>query len=143
MAKLIAPGPLDFNEEATFHFKERVLDRQSFSVDFTLPPEAIRYNTDELFGEGLARVTAYVYGEDLGTRRVVLSQPATWWDHFKKDHMPEWFCERFPIKWHHQRYVFDAKALYPYYRPLNGYSQPRYVVREIGLEEYDDDEFDS
>ncbi len=24
--------------------------------------------------------------------------PATWWQHFKQDHMPEWFKRRFPVE---------------------------------------------
>lgn len=55
------------------------------------------------------------------------STPSSWWQHFKRDHMPEWFKKRWPVKYVdklHRRKVstfvrmsgtvsFSVKAAYP------------------------------
>jgi len=61
------------------------------------------------------------------TFRLTTEYPATWWQMFKRDHMPEWFKKRWPVRYrteHHRRKVsswlrtsgtvsFEVKAAYP------------------------------
>lgn len=112
--------------------KERYLERASYNMDATVPPESIRFNVEDgLAGEMRARILHYVYQEDLGTYTHTLTMPATWWEHFKQDWMPAWFIERYPVKLKYSTVRLQGHAIFPEFRPPNGYSQVRYVLREV------------
>jgi len=131
MRRVTPPSEFDLDTPFERSFTTRAVNRQQYNVEFKLPPESIRYNTDQMFGEALARVTAYIYAEDLGVYNHEWTYPTTWWDHFKRDHMPKWFVERYPVQYTTHSKRLDAKAMFPQYRPPNGYSQVQYVIREM------------
>ena len=125
-------GPHTFDPEARFYTKDRALERQSYSEEMLVPPESIRFNIEETAqGYLKARILHYVYQEDLGTYTHTLAMPASWWDHFKRDCMPEWFIERYPVKMIRSTVRLQGHAIFPEFRPPNGYSQVRYVLREV------------
>lgn len=59
--------------------------------------DCYRYaNIDALF----AKLSAYVLKEEFEpvTETLTQSIPATWWQHFKRDHFPNWLVRRFPVR---------------------------------------------
>lgn len=121
----------DFDPNATLNVRDRRLDRQQFNIQHTLPPESIRYNIDNFYGESLARMTAYVYSESLGRYIHEWKYPSSWWQHFKRDHFPKWLLDRYPVQYTTNTIVLDGQAMYPNYRPPRGFNEPFYMIREI------------
>lgn len=120
----------EFEAGASFTIKERALDRKQYNVDQALPPEAIRFNVDEMYHPMRARLSAYIYTESIGEYEHRTAFPLTWWDHFKRDHFPKWLLDRFPVRYNIEYTTLTAEAMYPEFRPPNGYSQVRYIIRE-------------
>jgi len=81
----------------------------------------------------LARMTAYVYAEDLGTYMREYSYPSNWFEHLKQDHFPKWFTDRYPVKYTTKVIKLTGKAMYPNHRPPQGYDKPYYILREFSL----------
>ena len=57
--------------------------------------------------------------------------PKTWWEHFKKDHMPKWFLAKFPVK-----FITTTKSI-TVNTPCVHIKSPERVtrVRDFGVEE--------
>jgi len=62
-----------------------------------------------VFDSLVFRLEQAVWGENLD--RLDIVTPATWWDMLKKQHAPEWFKRRFPVRYNKQRY--DMRCVYP------------------------------
>lgn len=121
----------DFDPNATLNVRERRLDRQQFNIQNKLPPESIRYNIDDFYGESLARMTAYVYSESLGRYVHEWKYPSSWWQHLKRDHFPKWLLDRYPVQYTTNTVVLTGEAMYPDYRPPHGFNEPFYMIREV------------
>lgn len=43
--------------------------------------------------------------------------PLNWWQHLKKDHAPEWFVKKWPVKYKTETHVITGHVLYPDFDP--------------------------
>lgn len=73
------------------------------------------------------RISGYVWEEELEKRVLVASYPKTWWQHFKKDVMPEWFTKKFPVELKREEVLVKFTAVYPKFAEVS--EQP--FVRKI------------
>ena len=130
-------GPHTFDPESTFYVGTRALNREDYRMEAIIPPGSIRFNIEEnIEGQMRARITHYVYQEQLGKYRHTVSFPATVWDHIKQDWFPKlgrvgtWLLDRYPVQYNVDSVLLDVQTMYPEYRPLDGYKS-QYIVREV------------
>lgn len=71
--------------------------------------DQLRIYTINAMQELAIQIRKFIWKERLGTEELEI--PATWWDHFKEEHFPDWLLERFPPKYVKFSYKFDL--LYP------------------------------
>ena len=111
--------------------RQRALERQTFAVTRELPVDAYRNYVDDFNQQVRATLTAYIYYESMGKYTHSWTHPTTWWDHFKRDHFPKWLLAKYPAKYTTESVTLDARAIYPDWNPPNGYTEPRYIIREM------------
>lgn len=102
---------------------QRVLEMERVASQVMLPGAFMQdcakvgafpeYTMDRL----IVCLTSFVLTEQLVNeiQEVKLSVPSSWWQHFKRDHMPTWFKYRWPIKLTTMscQVQFRAKGTYP------------------------------
>jgi hypothetical protein len=82
----------------------RVLDKRRVAVQNIMPAGLKDVQAEEvrdwMYENLLVRLSAYVLTEQLADEYhpVSLGLPATWWQHLKQDHAPEWFKRRWPVR---------------------------------------------
>lgn len=124
-------GALGAREEPVLDHRELELKEASirsiYSVLSGADIEQIRCDVSRnVAGMMALRLTRSVWSEEVGqekeTRHIKYSVPASWWDMFKQEVMPEWFCRRFPPKdrvvFYPVQFTISTLAEYPGYRPL-------------------------
>jgi len=111
--------------------EDRPVYHEKFTLEFLKVAIAQRFN-NSLFGSFTEKNTeiwireigetlmfqleSYVMGQhNYQKYRVGVQIPKNWWEHFKRDHLPKWWSNRWPVKntivW---RVVeFDHKKIYP------------------------------
>lgn len=115
--------PLSYFTEVTPH----ILNKEKFSVSLAVAPEFSTYK----IGHDLVRETLvhqmdqYIWS--LPQDRIEVKVPSSWWQHFKRDMMPKWFTDRYPVKdklW----VVINRKLLYPNF---HGNDDPRIFTQVV------------
>ena len=97
--------------------KDVVLKRMHFAATEAIPAgELKRLNDakffcriDVKFGDLIAQMTDWVWGEDLETHSILY--PATWWQGFKETYFPRWLKRRFHVLYTIEH--FDVSVIYP------------------------------
>jgi hypothetical protein len=88
-------------------FERRLLEKMRVGLSERVGPDFARglemepWRIDQ-FAQGMTMtVSAYVLGEKLGQTEEVarLQVPATWWQHWKFSHGPQWLTKRWPVRW--------------------------------------------
>lgn len=116
---------------SSFNVRDREFKRDTFAVTRVLPVDAYRSYTDELNIGMKVDLTAYIYYESMGVYTHTWTYPTTWWDHFKQECFPKWLLAKYPAKYTTESIELDAKAIFPDWNPPRGYTEHRYIIREI------------
>lgn len=95
--------PAQFEESADFI--RRRLHARKFMLRQVVSQQQIDHThvdvaTDWLMGQFAATLHTKLYGEQLAraTAEEHVAFPTTWWQHLKRDHAPDWFLARWPVK---------------------------------------------
>lgn len=113
-------------------FKDRLLNLNRIALQVGISAAAIEahwWDAKNLVeDEGIARLTAYLYGERLDHSVIkTYTVYASWWDHFKDTKLPKWLRNKVMIQTITKSIQFDQqfKVLYPNFVPAN---RMEYVV---------------
>lgn len=63
-----------------------------------------------------AKLSAYVLTREVhrGTDAHLFRTPATWWQHLKADHFPQWYKRRWPVRYTDTEVKFDYRLVHAY-----------------------------
>lgn len=121
-------------------YRTHVLRSRQVAVHAVLPGDFVRdslafeAHRNNLFDDMLMRLSAHVLSDQLvsADEEVTLDVPASWWQHLKLSHAPEWFKRRWPVvcaTWRKDMH-FERHRTYPeadVVLPREKYGHPVYV----------------
>jgi hypothetical protein len=109
-------------------FQRRVLEKMRIGLSVRVSPQVAQSleieptEMDQFTNDLTLRISTFVLGEKLGKTEEVarLQVPATWWQHWKFSHAPEWFKKRFPVRyqWVLVNYEREERMTYPHAKVL-------------------------
>ena len=115
-------------------YNDRILRARKYGANLSVSASELLYSNmtitqfqDRICDELHYRITATIYGEDVDRYTVIT--PATWWDHLKHDHAPNWFKLTFPVKYRKQ--FLSVDVMFPQYRPPRGMGGEVIRIREL------------
>ena len=119
--------------------EELVLEQLRFGTQILIPQAVIdnakvdaEFNA--MMGGWLVTLRSFVWGEGVqaDTYTVEFTFPATWWQHFKAKHFPEWLKKKFPVKTEtlKRHIAIERKAVFPKFATLRGLREGEdFVIR--------------
>lgn len=104
----------DFGVLETSVVKDIRYNIENYRVAIRIPKENMRLRIVEDYSglvadELVAELEYFILSHE---KEVSHKVPLTWWDHLKLDHAPEWFLDRYPVKYRHIR--FTSKEVFPH-----------------------------
>ena len=79
-------------------------------TDLYLKDPELYTSCRDYFNDIILGVKGYVLGNH--QKNIKFKMPATPWQLFKRKYFPQWFINKFPIKY--VEFIIDAKLIYPY-----------------------------
>lgn len=103
---------IDNMEKAVVKRMRLQIEKYSVAEHLRLPSVFESAYIDEVTKILSMRLSAYVLTDK--KPGVTILTPKTAWEHFKQDHMPDWFTKKYPVKYIEHK--VDFRVLYPDYK---------------------------
>jgi hypothetical protein len=98
------------------HYREITLEKLQWGLEHWISDNVLDGSVDiadSIFNNIVVRIRGVVWSERVDI--IKFKKPSSWWQMLKEKHAPEWFLERWPVRY--DTSIVDVRVAYPDFRP--------------------------